>query len=212
MITPRPTSDSDATRRLLAQVQAGQATALSTLLARHRAYLRQVVELYLDPRLRQRVDPSDIVQEAQLEATRRMDDYLARPALAFRLWLRRIAYDRLLMLRRRHHGAQRRALAREAALPEQSTARLGQQLLDDGTSPSAQAVGGELARRVRQALLYLPVDDRELLLLRNFEGLSNLEVAELLGLEPAAASKRYGRALLRLRARLVESGLAGSQP
>ena len=65
---------------------------------------------------------------------------------------------------------------------------------------------------MRQALLYLPVDDRELLLLRNFEGLSNLEVAELLGLEPAAASKRYGRALLRLRARLVESGLAGSQP
>ena len=70
----------------------------------------------------------------------------------------------------------------------------------------------ETARRVREAVAGLPEADREVLLMRNFEGLSNQEVAYLLGLDPATASKRHGRALLRLRQALLDGGLAEPPP
>src|SRR5262249_31623567 len=97
--------DSAETQRLLEQARAGGARAMARLLERHRAYPCRFVELRLGPQLRARVDPSDVVQEAQMEAVRRLDGYLSDAPLPFRLWLRRIAQDRLLMLRRRHRGA-----------------------------------------------------------------------------------------------------------
>ena len=93
----RPAPDAEETEHLLRQAGAGDEPARQELLARHRAYLCRFVELRLDPKLRPRLDPSDVVQEAQLEAVRRLPDYLRQPALPFRLWLRQIAYDRLLM-------------------------------------------------------------------------------------------------------------------
>lgn|SRR5262249_15169212 len=99
---PRQNGDSAETQRLLAQIRSGAANAVDRLLERHRPYLLRLVQVRLDPRIRARVDPSDVVQEAQIEAVRRLDDYLERPSLPFRLWLRHIAQDRLLMLRRRH--------------------------------------------------------------------------------------------------------------
>src|SRR5262249_57937148 len=89
------TPESAECQRLLQQARAWDPHALERLLSMHRAYLRQLVELRLDPRLRVRVDPSDVVQEAQLEAVRRLPEYLREPALPFRLWLRRLAQDRL---------------------------------------------------------------------------------------------------------------------
>ena len=196
--------DSDETQRLLAQARAGAAGAVDRLLERHRAYLRRFAELRLCPQLRARVEPSDVVQEAQLEAARRLDGYLREAPLPFRLWLRRIAQDRLLMLRRRHLGAGRRAVSREAAWPDESSLAFARQLLASGTSPSARLAASELAQRVRDAVAQLPEADREVVLLRNFAGLSNQEVAQLLEIQPAAASQRYGRALLRLRKLLDE--------
>src|SRR6516225_8426712 len=109
------------TRRLLGRARGGDREAVEELFIRHRPYLRRLVELRLDPRLRPRVDASDVVQEAQLEAARRLDGYLQMPALPFRLWLRRLAYDRLLMLRRYHLAAERRSVIREVALPDRSS-------------------------------------------------------------------------------------------
>jgi RNA polymerase sigma-70 factor, ECF subfamily len=60
------------------------------------------------------------------------------------------------------------------------------------------------------ALTQLPEADRELMLMRNFEGLSNQEVAKLLQIVPATASQRYGRALLKLRKLLLANGLEES--
>ena len=205
-------SDSTETQHLLERVHGGDAGALDELLAHHRPYLRQMVALRLDANLRRRIDPSDVVQEAQLEAARRMDGYLAEPPMAFRLWLRQITYDRLLMLRRKHSQAARRSVRREAPLPEQSSVQLAQRLLADGSTPSEHAVQHELSRRVQQAITQLADADREIILMRNFEGLSNQDVADVLDLDPATASKRYGRALLRLRSALIEGGLTESQP
>ena len=97
--------DSNETLRLLEQVRDGDRQAFDQLFARHRPYLRQIVELRLDPRLRARVDPSDVVQEAHLEAFRRLSTYLKQRPMPFRLWLRQIAYDRTLKARRHHLGA-----------------------------------------------------------------------------------------------------------
>jgi len=206
------THDSNETQRLLARVQDGSTAARDELFARHRAYLRRFVEFRLDPRLRQRIDPSDVIQEAQLEAARRLSAYSTQPPLPFRLWLRQITYDRLLMLQRRHAAAQRRDVTREISLPEESGIALADQICAGGASPSQVLVRDERARRVRVALGELADDDREVLLLRHVEGLSNAEVAVVLKIAPDAASKRYGRALLRLRAQLVETGLTQSAP
>jgi RNA polymerase sigma-70 factor (ECF subfamily) len=200
-------ADSSETQRLLDRVRAGEPGATDRLLDGHRRYLRRLVDYRLDPRLRPRVDPSDVVQEAQIEALRRLDDYLRRPPMPFRLWLRQIAYDRLLMLHRHHIGAARRAVGRDVPLPDKSSVQLARQLLAAGSTPSEQLVQCEFVRRVRQAVHQLPDGDREVLVLRNLEGLSNREAAQVLGMDPATASRRYGRAVLRLRALLLQSGL-----
>jgi RNA polymerase sigma-70 factor (ECF subfamily) len=184
--------------------------ALEELFAGYRPYLRQFVALRLDPKLRARLDPSDVVQEAQLVAARRLKGYLEGAPMPFRLWLRQIAQDQLLNLHRRHVATARRAIGREQALPEQASAVLAEQLLASGSTPSRQLGRRELARRLRQALAQLAEGDREILLLRNFEGLSNQEVGHLLGIDAAAASQRHGRAMLRLHKVLVASGLTES--
>lgn len=196
--------------RLIDLAAAGDPAAAGRLLAQHLPYLRRMVEFRLDPRLRTRVDPSDVVQEAHLEALRRLPDY--RPALPFRLWLRRIAYDRLLMLHRRHALADRRSVGREIVFPDHSSDHLAARLLAVGSSPSRRVVREELARRVREAVARMAGPDREILGLRTAEGLSNSEAAAVLGIDPAAASQRYGRALLRLRKLLIDDGTVEPNP
>ena len=205
-------ADSGETRQLVERLRAGDRAAREELFTRHRNYLARFVELRLDARVRSRVDASDVVQEAQLEAVRRLDNYVSRPAMPFRLWLRQIAFDRLLMLQRQHLEASRRSVERDVRLPDRSSMMLAQQLFSAGPSPSEQMLKREFARGVSDAVAQLQDADREIILLRNYEGLSNQEVAALLEIESVAASKRYGRALLRLRKVLVENGLMGSRP
>jgi RNA polymerase sigma-70 factor (ECF subfamily) len=203
--------DSGETQDLLRRAQAGQSLAFDELFGRFRDYLRQFVQLRIDPKLRARVDPSDVVQEAQLEAARRLKGYAEGPPMPFRLWLRQIAQDRLFNLHRRHVRTARRAVGREQPMPERSSLLLARQLLAAGSTPSQQMSRREQARRLRQAMTQLSEADREILLLRNFEGLSNQEAGHLLGIVPAAASQRHGRAMLRLHKVLVERGLTGSE-
>jgi RNA polymerase sigma-70 factor (ECF subfamily) len=203
--------DSEHTQRLLGQARAGDRQAFDELFALHRLYLRELVNLRLDPKLRARVDPSDVVQDTHLEAVRRLGGYLERPRMPFRLWLRQIAYDRLLMVRRRHVEAARRAVGREIPLPDRSSLLLAHELLAAGSTPSQHLSRREVIRRVSHAMARLPGPDREILLMRNFEGLSHAEIGCLLEIDSATARKRYGRALLRLRNLLFDSGLTESQ-
>ena len=196
--------DSPETLNLLTRVRRGDAAALEELIARHRPALCRFVELRLDRRLNPRLDPSDVVQEAQLEIARRIHDYLQREPMPFWLWLHRTTYENLIRLRRMHVEADRRSVEREVALPDQSSILLARKLFA-GNWPGQQLVDEEIRRRVQEALQKLDDIDREVLQLRAFEGLENDEVAQVLGLEPGTASKRYGRALLRLRQALAES-------
>jgi RNA polymerase sigma-70 factor (ECF subfamily) len=200
--------DSEETRALLEQIRGGNALAFEALLGRHRAALRRFVDLRLDTRLRGRVDASDVVQETQLEAFHRLPDFLERRPMPFHLWLRKTAYERLLKIHRHHLETARRAVSREERLPDKSSLLLAERLLGANPSPSQEVAREEAIACVRQALATLSATDREILLMRNFEELSYQEIGILLDLDPPTARKRYGRALLRLRKLLFDTGLA----
>ncbi len=208
MNEPKP--DSDETLTLLGRIRDGS-PAFDELFERHRDSLRQAVALRFDPSLRARVDPSDVVQEAQMEAFRRLPDYLDRDPMPFHLWLRKTAQERLIMTRRKHVVASCRAVGQELPLPSHSSVLIGRQLLGAEKSPSQQVTKEELAGKVRRAIGNLAEDNREILLMRTYEGLSYEEIACILAIEVATARKRYGRALIRLHRLLTQEGLSESQ-
>lgn len=202
--------DSSQTQELLLRARAGDAAAVDGLLDRHRDALRRIVELRMDQALERRVDASDIVQDVLVEANRRLDDYLADPKLPFHLWLRQMAKDRLIDAHRRHRVAARRSLDREQslhapALGEQSSMDLGGLLPDRELTPAAAATRHELEQRFAAAIAKLDEPDREVILMRHFEQLTNQEIAQALGLSEPAAGMRYLRAMRRLRPMLEES-------
>jgi RNA polymerase sigma-70 factor (ECF subfamily) len=158
----------------------------------------------MDPRLRARVDASDVLQEAYLDLARDLDAYRAEPKLPPLLWMRLHVGRRLTTLHRQHLGTRMRdaglevSLYREA-LPQASSAALASMLLGRQTSPTQAAQRAERLLRVQEALNALDPIDREVLALRHFEQLDRAETAEVLGISPEAGAKRYFRALKRLK-------------
>lgn len=199
------------TEELLEQVRSGNKEALETLFQHYRGYLHQVVKMRLDPRVSHRIDASDIIQEAQIVATRRLQDYLNCRPVSFRVWLHQIAHDQLLMAYRKHVQAERRTVNREVSLPEKSSIQLARQLMDNGPTPSQQVVRDEQVKCIRRALGRLSDDDRNIILMRNCEQLSFNDIGYVLDIEPATARKRYGRALIKLSKFTREMGLTESQ-
>jgi RNA polymerase sigma-70 factor (ECF subfamily) len=135
--------------------------------------------------------------------------------MPFFLWLRFLVNQRLLDQHRRHLGARARDAGREIALhhgplPTTTSASLAARLLGTMTSPSAAAVRAERRVRLQEALNEMEPLDREVLALRHYEQLSNGEVAAVLEIDRSAASKRYARALVRLKDAL-SSRTGGSQ-
>jgi RNA polymerase sigma-70 factor (ECF subfamily) len=191
---------------LVEQARRGDAEARTGLMERHRARLRQMVSLRLDPRLAARVDPSDVVQEALAAAYPRLDDYLRDPPLPFYPWLRQFAWDCLLQLHRRHVKAGRRSVTREEiatpGLSNESVSRLSQRLMSRGSSPSNHMIRQELRDRLQAALAKLSPGDREILVMRNLEQMPAAEIAAVLGVKEGTVRVRHLRALERLRALL----------
>jgi RNA polymerase sigma-70 factor (ECF subfamily) len=192
-------------RDLLARARAGDEQALAALFTRYRERLKRLIHLRLDRRLSGRVDASDVLQEAYLEVHKRFADYAAREEeLPFFLWLRLVTGQKLTDVHRHHLGAQMRDAGQEVslyrgALPQASSVSLAAQLLGKLTSASRAAVRAEHKLLVQEALNGMDALDREVLVLRHFEYLSNDETALVLGLKKSAASQRYVRALRRLK-------------
>ena len=160
----------------------GDQAAWAAILAPHRDRLRRMVALRLDQRLRGRIDPSDVLQEAFLQAAQALPKYLERPEQPVFLWLRWLTGMTLQLVHRRHLGVQARDAGREVQLldrpwPEASSAALAAQLLGRDTRPSVAAIRAERQRRLQEALNAMDPLDREVLVLRHFEELTNAEVA-----------------------------------
>src|SRR5262245_7244412 len=188
----------------IARLRGGDRQALAVLFDQYRDRLRRMVELRLDPRLRARLDASDVVQEAFLDVAKDLDAYLADPRLSPLLWLRLHVGRRLTTIHRRHLGTRMRDAGLEisryqGALPEASSAALASMILGRHTSPTQAAQRAERILRVQEALNSLDPIDREVLALRHFEQLSRAEAAQVLGISQEAGAKRYFRALKRLK-------------
>lgn len=195
-------SDQDETLEVLQRAQGGDASALGGLLAGLRGPLVRMARVRIDPRMQGRLDASDVVQEACLEAHRRLDEYLQDPKVPFRLWMRLLTGQKILELERRHFGAQKRDARREVriepAVPRADSSLVAMELSAHLTSPSGAVERDEIRRQVLEVLDDLDDLDREILVLRHFEQLGNADAAAELGIKPDAASKRYLRALMRL--------------
>ena len=208
--SPSICPDSDRTQELLAAARDGDREAVEGLMDRHRGALRKLVENRMDRAIGRRVDASDVVQDVLLEASNRLTRYLEQPTLPFHLWLRQLARDRLIDMHRRHRQAQKRSVDRERPLrsrahSDQSSLDLAARLADAELTPAAASIRQELQLRFREAIERLGEDDREIVLMRHFEQLTNSEAAQALGLTPAAAGMRHLRALRRLKDQLENS-------
>lgn len=196
------------TDALLDRTAAGDRAARQLLLERHRGRLVKMVAVRLDPRLAARVDPSDVVQEALVDADRKLNGYLRDRPVPFYPWLRRIAWERLVKCHQRH-TARRRDVGREVpgpGLSDASVLDLADRLLAPGSSPSRLAERHELIERVRSALRQLPERDREVLVLRYLEHLTTAETAAVLRISEGAVKLRHLRALERLRGLIGGTG------
>jgi RNA polymerase sigma-70 factor (ECF subfamily) len=208
--------DPDDLTDLLERAAAGDTAAVAELFSGYRKRLKRMVRLRLSRHLQSRLDESDVLQEALLEAAKRLPQYLRDRPLPFFLWLRHLTGEKLIDAHRRHLGAKMRDAAQEVslhrgAMPAASSASLAAQLLGRLTSPSQAAVKAETRLRVQEVLNAMDPLDREVLALRHFEQLNNVEVAATLGINESTASSRYLRALKRLKDEVQNiPGLFGS--
>jgi RNA polymerase sigma-70 factor (ECF subfamily) len=197
-------ADTRTNEELLDAARNGDEAALAVLVERHRDRLERMVQLRMDRRLQGRVDPADVVQEAYLAVRGKFPPYSANPHLPFFLWLRLEVGQKLVDVHRFHLGTQMRDAGQEVslhrgALPQVTSLSLAEHLLGKLTSASRAAMRAELKLRVQEALNSMGPHDREVLILRHFEELSNAEAAQVLGITPSAAVNRYVRALRRLK-------------
>ncbi|HMP02197.1 MAG TPA: sigma-70 family RNA polymerase sigma factor [Gemmatales bacterium] len=180
-------------------------------LAAHRSRLRQMVAFRLDRRLAGRVDPSDVIQETYLEATTRRHEFEAKPQHGLFLWLRFLALQKVITLHRHHVGRAMRSANKERPIEvdggSNTSAAMAIQIVDRNVGPGSAVAQAEMADRLTAALDLMEPTDREVLALRHFEQLTNAEAADVLGLTVSAASKRYLRALARLKQMLTEHDL-----
>jgi RNA polymerase sigma-70 factor (ECF subfamily) len=202
---PPPPSESRETERLLERAAGGEREAFDKLFEMHRKSLKRLVSLRMDRRLLTRLDPSDIVQDTQMVAFRRFQDYLQRRPMPFRLWLRKTAQQQVCDAQRTHIERHRRSLLREEAGLSRSSRLIARGLLSANPSPLEKLARRELERRVAGAVAELSETDRETVIMRNVEGLTFEEIALVLDLQSAAVRQRYGRALIKLRTKLKDS-------
>jgi RNA polymerase sigma-70 factor (ECF subfamily) len=198
--------------QLVARLRGGHEPALAELFSLYRERLKRMVEFRMDRRLQGRVDPSDVLQEAYLDARQRVCHYVDKPDMPIFVWLRQVALQRLVDVHRRHLAARMRDARQEVPIHRgdrsgATSASMAAQLVGHLTSPSQWAARAELIDQVENALGRMDPIDREVLALRHFEELTNNEIAEVLGITKAGASNRYVRALSRLKG--VLAGVPG---
>ncbi len=200
------TRDSETT--LVARLAQADESALAELFARYRGRLTRLIDVRLDPRARKRVGVDDVLQEAWVAARQRIDQAARIDGTPIFVWLRMIVCQTLVDLERLHLRTEGRSANREVSnyFAATSSASLSRCLLASQTSPIQAAARSETAAALQRQIESMEPNDREILLLRHFEELSNREAAAVLGIKETASSNRYFRALARLRTMLEGAG------
>ncbi len=193
-----PINETD-TDLLLQRIAEGDVQAKEELIAAHRPMLREFIRLRFDKVLGKRIDPSDVVQETLIEVSNRIDDFLMRRPMPFSTWLRKTAYQNLVRLRRVHLHTKRRTQLREVSIPRSGSLVIVESLLRPQDGPLDKLLRDEMVVRVEGVLQSLADEDRELILMRTCESLNNATAANILDMDPRLCSKRYARALIKVR-------------
>jgi len=188
---------------LINRVIRGDRDALAELFLQYRPRLWRMVNFRLHPKLRGRIDPDDVLQEAWLRAVDRMSSFLREASHSSFIWFRMIVSQALIDLHRKHLDAEKRDASREQSIHgwgnDSTSSALSFHLMARQGSPSSAMGRAELAAQLDAALLCMDESDREVLALRHFEELGNSETARVLNMSEQAAGMRYLRALRRLR-------------
>ncbi|MBN2474359.1 MAG: sigma-70 family RNA polymerase sigma factor [Pirellulales bacterium] len=200
-------------RELLVRAKRGVSEDIGRLLQTYTNYLNLLAVTQMDPKLRARLGPSDVVQETFYEAQRDFHQFRGHTEQEFMAWLRQILVNNLSRLVERHVLAAKRDVRREVSLErmrnavELSTARLEAVLADQGASPSASVQDREHAILLADQLAEMPADHREVLVLRHLQGLPFKEVARRMDRSHGAVRMLWLRAIGSLRQRLQEKDL-----
>lgn len=197
---------------LLARLSTDGEAVLADAFAAHRERFWHLVTFRMDRRITARVDADDVLQEAFVAASTRLEHYLRDPSFTLFVWLRMIVTQTLIDVHRRHLGTEMRSAGREVTVggpkyPQTTSVSLAAHLVGNQTSPSAAVARDESSETLAVAIERMSSLDQETIALRHFEGLTNTETAEVLGISITAASNRYVRALSRLKQILEELNL-----
>lgn len=208
--------ESSLTSELIAREESsdtdGIKTKLEEMFNTYKTHLLNMISCRLNPQARKLIDPNDILQETFLAAWMQYSRGTSHPQTSPLLWLRLIVRQQLAKFHERYFITQKRNLSQEVDFNfgEEDSVNVSialSNLISKLSPPSLGARKQELSDCLQNCLLELNLDDREILSLRHFEMLSNIEAAEELGILPAAASKRYLRALQKLRKIIESKGL-----
>lgn len=187
---------------LIAAYRAGDTQAGNKLLQRFEPWLKLLARVQMESRFQAKFDPSDVVQQALIEAVRAFPNFRGATGNEFAAWLRSILAHALAHEIRRYAGTQKRDLDREFSIEAQlaeSASRACDVLAATGASPSQQAIRREQTVLLTDVLNRLPEDYREVIILRHLEGIPHEEVAKRMGRNPGAVRMLWVRALARLR-------------
>jgi len=202
MVMSRHEYESRDAVRLLDLARAGDGSALGVLLERYRNYLSLLARVQIGRRMQGKLDVADLVQETFLDVHRGIGQFRGGSEAQFLAWLRQILVGILANQVRRYFGTKRRDVRLERQLQddlERSSSALGAELIAAQSSPSAQASRREQAVLLADAIGELPEDYREVIILRQLEGMSFPQVAQTMGRTEDSVKNLWARALARLR-------------
>ena len=188
---------------LVQKMRDGNQDALAEVFSHYRERLRRIIRFRLDYRIAGRISDSDVLQESFIAAAKRLEHFTDQTEMSPFLWLRLIAGQQLIDLHRQHIQAEMRDVRKEVSLqasapsPHTSLA-IAAHLVGHATAVSEVVSRAERIEKLEATLNEMDAIDREVIALRHFEELSNIETARVLGIETSAASKRYLRAMGRL--------------
>lgn len=184
------------------------------ILQRYRPWLLLLARMEIDGQFQGKFDASDVVQQTMLEAVRGLPKFRGGTEAEMLAWLRQVLAHVLAHEIRRYCGTQQRNVGREVSLEQsltQSATRLRDMMVAPGTSPSGQAVRHEQEVLLAEVLSRLPADYREVIVLRNLQGLDHEEVAKRMGRSSGAVRMLWVRALAQLKLEMENLGLAGGR-
>lgn len=183
---------------------------MANLFQHHRVKLRSMVAFRMDAHLRGRVDPSDIIQEAFLDLAKRREEFNSNQELSPFVWMRLVTMERLMAVYRRHVDTQKRDARRDVSIDrdmgfDATSVSLAAAFMDRLSSASGKLIRAEQKEKLHELLDQMEQNDREIIALRIFEGVTNGEAAEILQLTKQTTSKRFVRAIERLRSAMQDA-------